>query len=237
MSSGDAAVQVELAASAAAASALLRAAAPGVVNPAGELVVVAPGWADEVADEPQRWSLVPAALAALERPHEVWRLAAEEAGAEVEHWPHLLWCRPGDGPAELVIAGTRRSGGRLHLHTWFRYADGSEAVRRYWESGRAVHPVRVLRSRYTPARDVLTLRPDPPVPYRVTRVLARPPLFAYLDARLGFPAVVGFEVQDARRHAHELANATGPAGILELPCRVDDGAEPAPLSAWLARLL
>jgi hypothetical protein len=234
---GDFAVRVEPAATAEQAVTLLAACSPGVVNPAGERVEVASEWADEIGDDPQRLALLPAALAALEQPHEIWCFAGEEKGASVEHWPHLLWCRVGDAPAELVIAGTRRVGQVLRLHTWFRYAERDGVLRRYWETGRAVHPVRTLRSAYAPGRDVLTLRPDPPAPYRVVRVLARPSMFAYLDARLGFPAVVGFEVQDARAHVEELTAAAAPAGLLELPCLVDGAAEPAPLRTWLARLL
>lgn len=212
-------IRVRSAASAATAIDLLGATGAGARNPAGELVAV-DGFADEVADDPQRWSLVPAALAAIERAHEIWSLPGEGEESGIEHRPHLLWCSVDDAPAELLIAGTRRADGhQLRLHTWFRYADPEGALHRYWQTGTAIHPVRQFAVTYAQQRDVLYLRPEPHLSYRVLRVATRPPVYAYLSADLGFPSLVGLEVQDARRHAGDIVSAL-PAGLVRMPCRV-----------------
>jgi hypothetical protein len=232
----DGAFRVASAASAGAALELLAAAEAGIRNPAGEVVVIE-GFGDEVACDPQRWALVPAALAALEHAHELWWFSGEEAGAQsVEHWPHLLWCTIDGAPAELVIAGTRRIDGRLHLHTWFRYADAAAALRRYWAAGTPVHPVRRVEPIYAERRDVLYLRPKPPLPYRVERLATRSSAFAYLDARRGFPSVIGLELQDVRRGGHDIL-AAAPPGLLRLPCLAGDAETPQPLRDLLGHAL
>jgi hypothetical protein len=135
-----------------------------------------------------------------------------------------------------VIAGTRRIEGRLHLHTWFRYADGASALRRYWASGTPVYPVRRVELVYAERRDVLYLRPDPPVPYRVERLATRSSAFVYLDSRRGFPSAVGLELQDVRGGDHDIV-AAAPPGLLRLPCRVADAEEPRPLGELLQQAL
>jgi hypothetical protein len=207
---------VPLAGSAAEALRLLDASAPGRVNPAGETVHVPQGWDDVLEHDAQRAALVPVALTALDSPHEIWRFVAHEPdGDDVEHQPHLVWCRPAEGAEpELCLAGTRRIDGRLHLHTWFRLDDPWSAMRRFWSLGTLEHPLRRVRPSYSAGRDVLYLHPDPGTSYRVTRLAPRISLFAYLDARVGYPAVVGFELQDARRQAALLGETPEIAGLL-----------------------
>jgi hypothetical protein len=205
---------VALAASAAEAMQRLLASAPAVANPAGELVAVAPDWDDVLEHDPQRAALVPVALAALREPHEIWRVVAGGGGDAIEHQPHLIWARADDAPAELFLAGTRRVGGRLCLHTWFRLADPWSTLRRLWARATLEHPRRRLRPLYVASRDVLYLHPEPHVPYAATRLAAEASVFGYLDARVGFASLVGLEIQDVRRQGHLLTEAAEIAGIL-----------------------
>jgi hypothetical protein len=200
---------------------------PARRNPTGETVRIPESWDDLLERDPQRAELAPVAVAAIESAHEIWRfVAAEPNGDHVEHQPHLLWWRPdSDADAELCLAGTRRIDGQLHLHTWFLLDDAWAAFRRYWAHGTLEHPRRRLCPAYSVARDVLYLHPDPHVPYRVTRLAQRLSLFAYLDARVGYPAVVGFEFQDVQRHAAQLEHTPEVGGLLASRWSVENGTE------------
>jgi hypothetical protein len=215
---------IPLATSAAEGRQLLRESMPGRTNPTGTTVRIPDRWDDVLERDPQRAELVPVALAALESAHEIWRFVATGPnGDSVEHQPHLIWCRPSvDAPAELCLAGTRRIDGELHLHTWFRLDDQWGAFRRYWSQGTREHPLGRVRPHYSDARDVLYLQPDPHVPSRVPRLAPRVSLFAYLDARVGYPALVGFEFQDARHHAPRLDDTPEIAGLLASSWSADD---------------
>jgi hypothetical protein len=200
---------------------------PGRRNPTGGTVRIRDGWDGLLELDPQRSELVPVALAAIDGAHEVWRfVAAEPDGDRVEHQPHLLWYRPHvDAEAELCVAGTRRVDGELHLHTWFRLDDPWATFRRYWAHGTLEHPLRRLRPAYSAERDVLYLHPDPHVPYRVARLVRQISLFAYIDARVGYPAVVGFELQDVRSHAALLDGCPEIAGLLASRWGAGDGTQ------------
>jgi hypothetical protein len=218
---------IPLADSAAEGLRLLRDSMPSRTNPAGEAVRIPDEWEDILERDPQRAALVPVALAALDNADEIWRFAAHEPdGHQVEHQPHLIWCRPGvNTEPELCLAGTRRIDGRLHLHTWFRLDDPWAAFRRYWAYGSRQHPLRRVRSSYLPGRDVLYLHPDPHVPYRTTKLAPGVSLFAYLDATVGYPALIGFEFQDTRQHGPLLEHTPEVAGLLTTRWGVDDTVE------------
>ena len=89
---------------------MLRERMPSRPNPAGEAVRIPDCWDEILEQDSQRAALVPVALAALEGAHEIWRfVAVEPDGGEVEHQPHLIWCRPGaEADPEICLAGTRR---------------------------------------------------------------------------------------------------------------------------------
>jgi hypothetical protein len=200
---------------------------PSRTNPAGETVQIQDCWDEVLQEDPQRAALVPVALAALDHAAEIWRFIAVEAnGYQVEHQPHLIWCRPGENAEpETCLAGTRRIDGQLHLHTWFRLDDPWAALRRYWAHGTRQHPLRRVRPTYVPGRDVLYLHPDPSVPYRATKLAPSLSLFAYLDARVGYPALVGFEFQDTRQHVPLLEHTPEIAGLLTTRWGVGDNVE------------
>ncbi len=88
-----------------------------------------------------------------------------------------------------------------------------------------------------PRRTSSTCTPEPHVPYRVLRVGDRHAVLGYADARLGFPSLVGFEIQDARARAALLGDDPVLGNLLAIPCLVGERAEPVPLSWQLASLL
>jgi hypothetical protein len=214
------------------AAALLRAAAPGVLNPVGEIVAVDPAWADEIAHDAQRIQLVPAMLAALAAPDEIWRFAGERAPDAAEHTPHLLAVRPNEhARTEVVVAGTRRVDGELRLHTWFVMADSAAALQRYRTRGHRLFPPLAVRPVYRPRTDVLYLHPVPDVPYRADRLSPALSVFGYFREGPDFPSLVGFEIQDARAYGPRLLEEPGLASLMATPCTI--GNETAPLGAQL----
>ncbi len=214
--------------------AVLKAASPAVRNPAGEWVAVTEAWREEVAADPQRLALLPAALTALRNAHEVWRFYDETDS--IEHQPHLLWCRLDAAPdRELIVAGTRRVDGELRLHTWFRIEEPQEALGRYLRQGTRLFPVLAARVVYQPRIDVLYLEPEPAVSYRVLRLSPDVPAYAYLSHAAGFPSLTGLEFQDVRRRGRALVDHPALSSLMKTRCR-DEGRE-ATLGEHLAELL
>ena len=189
---------------------LLLAAAPGVENPLGERVRIDPAWIDDIAHDGERQRLVAAALAALARPQQIWRF--HHGG--VEHEPHIA----AFGREDVCVAGTRRVGGDLTLHTWFRLDRPDVALRRYWASALLVYPVRRFRPVYAARHDVLYLQSDPDMSYRVDRLGVEAGVLAYL-ADEPLPTLVGLEIQDAS--ARDFARAEAElANLLRTPCEL-----------------
>ena len=89
-----------------------------------------------VASDPWRARLTPWALRAVAQPDEAWLFRGGEPTAEpIEHRPHLLVARthPG-GPPRAMEVGTRRTGGRMRVQTWY----GSSTPSPSWRAtGRA----------------------------------------------------------------------------------------------------
>lgn len=214
----------------------LREAAPEVRSPAGEAIVVDEVWACDVAHDPQRLALLPAALTALEQAQEVWAFRNAADPSQIEHRPHLLWCRLDEATRiELIVAGTRRIGSKLHLHTWFRMAEPHEALARYLRRGHRVFPPLALQAAYRERTDILYLHPSPHVSYRAVRLTPDVPIYGYLGDALGYPSLAGFEIQDAREHGRRLAEDPDLVPLTATICEL--GGKRATLGAHLAGLL
>ena len=235
MNDGALAPVIAAADSVAQATRLLGEDGPAIINPAGETIHIARDWEPVLEHDPQRAALVPTALAALKQPHEIWRfVAVDREGAPVEHQPHLIWSRRGNGAhAEVTLAGTRRIGDHLHLHTWFLLDQPWPTLRRFWSQGTRQYPQRHLQPLYVPERDVLYLHPDPHIPYRATRIVTDASVFGYLNAGVGFPSLVGFEIQDATTAVPRLEQEAEIAGLLATIWQIHNG-EPCSLAAYLS---